>query len=179
MPATDSSFVRADRARGFSLMEVVTALSVISFALVALLGVFPIGLENSRTSVNETRAAQLSRMVFSTLRSEPFQAVPCFGETQTLDLSVLDTFPAGDPALLHVSYGVNEEPKIVRATAAPEDAIYRIELRFHPETFAAATPPRVSGSTVHLRMFGMSAHAPPIFETSAFIGRFQRVPFAK
>ena len=36
MPATDSSFVRADRARGFSLMEVVTALSVISFALVAL-----------------------------------------------------------------------------------------------------------------------------------------------
>lgn len=178
MQRTDGLHLRRLPAYGFSLMEVVTALSVISFALVALLGVFPIGLENSRTTVAETRAAQVARMVVATLRSEPFQAAPCFGTT-TLDLATLDTLTTGDPAVLHVSYGVHEEPAIVRTDTPPADAIYRLELRFEPETFAGSSPPRVTGSRVVLRMFGMGTQQPPIFETSALIGRYQRVTFAK
>lgn len=166
------------RAAGFSLMEVVTALSVISFALVALLGVFPIGLDNSRASVNETRAAQLTRMIFSTLRSEPFQAARCFG-TAALDLSALDAADDDPPEVLYVSYGTTGEPKIVRETTAPPDAIYRIELRFHPQTFTAAKQPRVTGSKVDLRMTGLNGQQAPIFATSTFVGNFQRVPFTK
>lgn len=159
-------------------MEVVTALSVISFALVGLLGVLPIGIDNARTSVSETRAAQLSRMVFSTLRSEPFHAAPCFG-TNTLDLSTLSTFEEPTPEILYVSYGTYEEPRIVRTNTAPADAIYRLEMRFRPEVFTSANASRPTGSTVRLRMTGLNAQQGAIFETSAFIGRYQRVAFAK
>jgi type II secretory pathway pseudopilin PulG len=59
----------------FSLVEVVLALGVISFAIVAILGVFPVGLGTSRSAQDETRAPQIAQTFFATLDSQPFNTV--------------------------------------------------------------------------------------------------------
>lgn len=56
--------------RGFSLVEVVLALGVISFAIVAILGVFPIGLSTSHSAQDETRAPQIAQMILSSLTAQ-------------------------------------------------------------------------------------------------------------
>src|SRR5437773_8183613 len=65
----------ASRISAFSLVEVVLALGVISFALVAIIGLLPIGLASGRGTIQETRANHLAEEVFSTLRSQPFTNV--------------------------------------------------------------------------------------------------------
>lgn len=59
-----------DRQGGFSLVEVVIALGVVGFAIVAILGVVPIGLQTSHSSQDETRAAQVAQAIFSSLSSQ-------------------------------------------------------------------------------------------------------------
>lgn len=61
--------------RAFSLVEVVLALGVISFAVVAILGVFPLGLNTSHSAQDETRAPQIAQTIFATLASQTFNAV--------------------------------------------------------------------------------------------------------
>lgn len=75
--------------RGFSLVEIVVAIGVISFALVAIIGVLPIGLAAGRQATQETRANHLAEQIFSTLRSQPFTNVTLasLGSTSTVDLS--------------------------------------------------------------------------------------------
>jgi len=59
----------------FSLVEVVLALGVISFAIVAILGVFPVGLSTGHSAQDETRAPQIAQTVFAALASQTFNAV--------------------------------------------------------------------------------------------------------
>lgn len=54
----------------FSLVEVVLALGVISFAIVAILGVFPIGLTTGHSAQDETRAPQIAQMILSSIASQ-------------------------------------------------------------------------------------------------------------
>jgi prepilin-type N-terminal cleavage/methylation domain-containing protein len=56
--------------RGFSLVEVVIALGVISFAMIAILGLVPTGLHTAHTSQDETRAAQIAQGILSSLAGE-------------------------------------------------------------------------------------------------------------
>lgn len=56
--------------QAFSLIEIVIALGVISFALVAILGMFPVAMKASRESQEETRTAAIAQLVFSQLRSQ-------------------------------------------------------------------------------------------------------------
>jgi uncharacterized protein (TIGR02598 family) len=58
------------RVRGFSLVEVVLALGVIAFALVAILGAFPVGLTTQHSAQDDTRAAQIAADIFSSLASQ-------------------------------------------------------------------------------------------------------------
>src|ERR1043165_1889070 len=95
------------RARvGFSLVEVVVALGVIGFALLAILGLFPIGLKSGRASIQETRANHLAEQVFSTLRSQPFTAanLASLGGSSTIDLSTADTASGSTGELLYATY---------------------------------------------------------------------------
>jgi uncharacterized protein (TIGR02598 family) len=54
----------------FSLVEVVLALGVISFAIVAILGVFPLGLSTGHSAQDETRAPQIAQMILSSLSAQ-------------------------------------------------------------------------------------------------------------
>jgi uncharacterized protein (TIGR02598 family) len=59
-----------NRQFGFSLVEVVLALGVISFAIVAILGLIPTGLQTSHSSQDETRATQIAQTIFSSMASQ-------------------------------------------------------------------------------------------------------------
>jgi uncharacterized protein (TIGR02598 family) len=55
---------------GFSLVEVVLAIGVIGFAIVAILGVLPVGLSSSHSSQGETRATQIAQDTFAALSTQ-------------------------------------------------------------------------------------------------------------
>lgn len=80
---------KSSSGRGFTLAEVVIAIGVISFALVAIIGVLPVGLASGRLATQETRANHLAEEVFSTLRSQPFTSVSLssLASPGTIDLS--------------------------------------------------------------------------------------------
>lgn len=59
-----------DSAQAFSLVEVVLALGIVAFAIVAILGAFPAALQTSRSSQSETRAAQIAQDVLVSLASQ-------------------------------------------------------------------------------------------------------------
>ena len=56
---------------GFSLVEVVIALGITAFCLVAVFGLLPIGLNVNRDSVQQTEAANLVSLIDGDLRSAP------------------------------------------------------------------------------------------------------------
>jgi uncharacterized protein (TIGR02598 family) len=55
------------RNRGFSLVEVVIALGVITVGFVAVLGVFPTALQTGHSAQDETRAAHIAQSIFGSL----------------------------------------------------------------------------------------------------------------
>jgi len=54
--------------RGFSFIEVVLALGVIAFALVGIMGLFPVAMKSAQESQRETRATLIAQQIFSDLR---------------------------------------------------------------------------------------------------------------
>src|SRR5437588_2740362 len=58
------------RNTAFSLVEVVIALGVVSFAIVAILGLIPTGLQTSHSSQDETRAAQMAQGILAGMASQ-------------------------------------------------------------------------------------------------------------
>lgn len=55
----------------FSLIEVVLALGVIAFALVGIMGLFPVAMRSAQESQRETRATLIARQIFSDLQTAP------------------------------------------------------------------------------------------------------------
>lgn len=58
-------------AAAFSLIEVVLALGIFSFCIVAVLGLFSVGLKTSKASDDEMRAADLTSSLVGRMRSVP------------------------------------------------------------------------------------------------------------
>lgn len=54
---------------GFSLIEVTLALGVIAFALVAIMGLFPVAMKSATESQRETRATFIAQSIFADLGS--------------------------------------------------------------------------------------------------------------
>ncbi len=156
--------------RAFSLIEVTITLGVMAFALVGLLGLLPLALEQSRLSIDETRSAHLARMVGTTLESEPYTDARCFAESGPhLDFS---TITAGSPpVILFASYWVGEDAGIVRTVTPPPNAEYRIELRFDPAPLNSGAENR--GQAVQIRILNWPAQK-KVFEGVHFISRLSR-----
>lgn len=53
---------------GFSLIEIVLALGIIAFALVGIMGLFPVAMKSAQESQRETRATLIAQQIFSDLR---------------------------------------------------------------------------------------------------------------
>ena len=56
---------------GFSLVEIVLALGVISFAMVGIMGMLPVALRVGLESQRETRATHIAQSIFSDLKASP------------------------------------------------------------------------------------------------------------
>ncbi len=57
--------------RSFSLIEVLLALGIISFALIALVGLFTVGLRTNKESSDQIEAANIASLLLTTLRALP------------------------------------------------------------------------------------------------------------
>jgi uncharacterized protein (TIGR02598 family) len=115
--------------RAFSLVEVVLALGVVAFAIVAILGMFPIALTSNRSSINESRAAELVRAITGTIDSQcaTFGSINCYGKT--LDLASLSK--SGAPVTLYASYPTSYPgPGQPTIGTSATNSVYSIELRF-------------------------------------------------
>ncbi|HSI82913.1 MAG: hypothetical protein ACAI35_11825 [Candidatus Methylacidiphilales bacterium] len=55
----------------FSLVEVVLALGIISFSLIAIMGVLAVGLQTSRESSDQIQAANITSLLMATARAMP------------------------------------------------------------------------------------------------------------
>lgn len=64
----------AQSARGFSLVEIVLALGICAFCLVALLGLFSVGMKSSRESVENLEVANLASLLITQRRAAPTNA---------------------------------------------------------------------------------------------------------
>src|SRR5438309_8887041 len=78
------SFARS----GFSLIEVVLALGVAAFALIAILGMLPVGVKTQQGSVNQTKANAIISQIIDDLRADvrlpPGQASKAEGQWANL-----------------------------------------------------------------------------------------------
>jgi type II secretory pathway pseudopilin PulG len=56
---------------GFSLVEAALSLAIVAFAIVAIMGLFPVAMQAARESNRETRAALIARRIADELQSLP------------------------------------------------------------------------------------------------------------
>lgn len=132
---------RRRKQAGFSLVEVALATGILAFSFVAIIGVFPKGMETSKMSIVETRSSQLARTIFATMQSQAFTNCDCYGVT--LDFSTLAA--AAAPTKMYAEYPVQTAyaaptPQPIKPTKG-SDSIYTIEMRFNntPNGLAAGT----------------------------------------
>lgn len=150
------------RTSGFSLIEVVLALGVVSFALVAIFAVFPAAMSQNRKGISDTRAAQLTRMIVATIdaQSSNFSAIDCFGIT--LDLGGSNS--ATSPVLLYAAYPSPDQPIISKTKDL--NSIYNIEIRFNnlPPVAPSVTLPTGLVNQLQIRIRGVSATSTDFIE---------------
>lgn len=121
-------------AGAFSLVEVVLALGVVAFAIVAILGAFPAGLHTSRSSQNETRAAQIAQDILTSLASQTQTSftncvINQSGTATALDFSQPINLDGSTP--MYVFSADNDGHLVVPTAASP----YQVTV------FVDATPP--------------------------------------
>lgn len=69
---------RVDAMRGFSMVEVVLALGVMAFALVAVAGLFSVGLRANKESSDQLQATGVASLLIASRRAAPTNALPNF-----------------------------------------------------------------------------------------------------
>ncbi len=65
--------------RAFSLVEVVIALAVISFAMIAVIGLLAVALQTNRESSDQLQEANTASLLLSTIRATPTNPPTGFG----------------------------------------------------------------------------------------------------
>ncbi len=102
--------------RAFSLVEVVIALGIISFALIAIISLFTVGLESNRESSGQIQAADTASLLMATTRAMPTNLPPGFAlpnlsqsmVTNTVQIGVDGTTTSASPSYnLYYIVGTN------------------------------------------------------------------------
>jgi type II secretory pathway pseudopilin PulG len=116
---------------GFSLVEVVLALGIVSFALVAILGLFSVGLRGTQESEQTIDAANLGAAMLGRRLASPTTDLPAlagqnFGLPKIPSLELLPTVPSWTHASVLVGSGGYE--------AAGTDSAYRLTYDYWRDT---------------------------------------------
>ncbi|XHR29765.1 MAG: Verru_Chthon cassette protein B [Chthoniobacteraceae bacterium] len=117
--------------RGFSLIEIVLAIGVVSFALIAILGLISAGVNSSRSALNESLMAAMSRQIVSDLRQQQFASNSLFTSVNS-GTSTLQTayFDANGVRLLS-SDGLHD---VTAAEAKQQQAIFQCDVTASSDT---------------------------------------------
>ncbi len=127
--------VGSSKERAFSLVEMVLALGVISFALVGIMGLFPVAMKSAQESQQETRAAIIARQVFSDLTSVSGTTPrPIALGTNTDLISNWTSIPLTTSGSVTINYDLAGQPI---GTSLSPNAIYRMDLVVSPNTPSA------------------------------------------
>ena len=106
---------------GFSLVEVVIALGIVSFAVLAIVGMLPMALKSAQESMRETDATLIAQRIFAELKTGS-------GANRTLTIS-----PNGIPHALALSANSTNNlaftqdgmpQAFLSSTNSPQDAFY-------------------------------------------------------
>lgn len=84
---------RAATARAFSLIEVVLALAVMSFALVAVVGLFSVGLKTNKESSDQIHATDVASLLIAARRAAPTTAFTTPIALPPLNVGVTNSVP--------------------------------------------------------------------------------------
>lgn len=119
-------------AAGFSLIEVVLCLGIMSFAIVALLGLMPVGLQAFRQSIDVTTQAQIAQQITS--------------EAQLADWSGPGNTYTNQPTYYYNDQGY-------RTTSSTSLTLYTVTIKLSQIDFrsigiAASPPPSVATNLV-------------------------------
>lgn len=109
------------RHKAFSLVEIVIALGVVSVAVIAIFGLFPVAYRDSLESQRETRAAFLAEQIVSDLRSAPFTNAVILSKDSSGKLAALTPFSLNASGV-HVLAGDDENNVTRELGAADYDA---------------------------------------------------------
>ncbi|NJK91601.1 MAG: hypothetical protein HC904_07125 [Blastochloris sp.] len=96
-----------DRRSGFSLIEIVVAMGILTFSLVGLLALFPVALQTAADSKSETRITQIAQSIFADIHASPLNAVVMVAGpagTETERLENLDTFDLSITGTYYLAY---------------------------------------------------------------------------
>lgn len=121
-------------AGGFSLVEVMLALGVISFAIVSLLGLLTVSSASSRYSEEDTAIAAIARQVDTELRNTLTANLPTAGATWYFDNDGKHLLSAGDSipidAIYRCEISLTGDPTYDSTTATNGSAtnLYRLQL---------------------------------------------------
>ncbi len=121
LPAGDWEF---GGRRGFSLIEVTLALSVASFALLAILGLLQTGVTSQRATTHQTGATSIATLVFSDLSSTLSQT--------NLSPRFQFDFAPGAASPQTVYFSESGQPTGSIGSAPGEDARYRASVEIQP-----------------------------------------------
>lgn len=124
---------------GFSLIEVVLALGLTSFALIGILGMFPLALSTAEDAVIETRVALIAQNIFSDLRDgAPTAATVVTGPNTVEDVETLDLSGATLPPPIFIAYTQDGATRAEISETefnqglADSDAAFLAAIRFTP-----------------------------------------------
>jgi uncharacterized protein (TIGR02598 family) len=108
------------RSRGFSLIEVVLALGVASFALIAVVALLPVGIQSTKDSLEESGAVNVISQVVADRRASPLTA-----QSMLYQLPILNTaMSATSQSFLVTDYD--------QLTSTASQAQYRVDYRIVP-----------------------------------------------
>src|SRR5207302_1646544 len=134
------SFARS----GFSLIEVVLALGVASFCLIAVLGMLPVGLKTQQGSVNQTKANAIISQIIDDLRADvrlpPGQASKAQGVWANLNGHWA---LVAKPDTLFFTNDGYQTGTMLNQIPAPSDAVFAATIKY-------LSPPTVTTSTAKI-----------------------------
>ncbi len=127
------------RSRAFTLVEMALALGIVSFALVALLGMLPIGLQASRAAGDLTVTTEITHRLVGMIEQAGYSKCssdPTIPNSSTLESSFY-YFDAGGAPLVPASAGV-----------PPADALFSANIVVLPTGTSSILASDVSASSV-------------------------------
>lgn len=109
------------KSRAFSLVEIVLALGIISFAIVGIMGLFPAAMKSAQESQRETRAALIARQIFSDLKTHRGTNTFIANTTNVLDPGLKVGLESN--STVNVSYDAEGNPTSAGNTALFEATV--------------------------------------------------------